>query len=99
MIKKFKKFQLLESWHDNDILDDLIEEFDYKYIDNFYDKYNYEDYSEVVYMSPSLIWDNIDDKKFVENWKKDDLNSREFSELDEDDLRRYLKDKDRKSVV
>lgn len=84
MITKFKIFESSSQYELIDYVDENeINEF-------FYDNY-YIDPEEAIYNCPKLIWDTIDDKKFVKDYFNDFISSYTLSDIDDDQLREFIK--------
>jgi len=89
MIKKFKKFKLL---NESSTSHELIEQIDDDDIEKWYDKHYKADLSEIISISSQQnIMYFFDDKKYKEDFIKDYINNYEFDEFDENDLLTYLK--------
>ena len=90
MIKKFKIFEKLISERYS-IAKDLVDQFDDTYIEKWYDDNFDMDVSEIIDMSSTRnILDCFDDDRYRDDYIQDYINSYEFSEIDKDDLKRYI---------
>ena len=89
MIKNFKKFQLLTE----SIASDLADKFDDDYIEEYYDKHHKSGLDEIISMSShESIMNCFDEDEYKKDWVRDYISSYEFSEFDESDLKRYIKE-------
>jgi hypothetical protein len=84
MITKFKIFESSSQY-------ELIDYVDENEINEFFDDNYYIDPEEAIYIWPKLIWDTIDDKKFVKDYFNDFISSYTLSDIDDDQLREFIK--------
>lgn len=89
MITNFKKYQFLTE----DVATDLANQFDYDFVIKWHKKNYNIDVSEIISMSShQSIMNCFDGDKYLKDWIRDYINSYSFSEFDEDDLKRYIKE-------
>jgi len=100
MIKNFKAFKLLT---ESSIESDLIDQFDSNYIEEYYKKHHKVGIEGVIEMSSHQnIMYFFDSDKYKEDWVKDYIDSYEFEEFDDYDLKSYIKkkiDDDKKNKI
>lgn len=84
MITNFKIFESNSQY-------ELIDYVDENAINDFFDENYYIDPEEAIYNWPKLIWDTIDDKKFVKDYFNDFISSYTLSDIDDDQLREFIK--------
>lgn len=84
MITKFKIFENLNE--DKELIDYLDDDI----IENYF-KENYDiDISELADMCPQCLWDTIDDERFIEDFKNDEIDNRTFDDFSKDEFKEYL---------
>lgn len=83
MITKFKLFEKYDT-------EDLIDYVDLDIIDDIFDKKYHVDIDDAIYSWPNLIWDNIDNDRFVEDFTRDYIDSQTIDDIYEDDLKKYI---------
>lgn len=84
MITKFKIFENLDE--DKELIDYLDEDTIEKYFDDNYDI----DIIELVDMCPSCLWNAVDDEKFIEDYKQDEIGNRSFYDYSKTKFKEYL---------
>ena len=87
-MKYLKKFKLLESWKDDDALFDQLDDDD---IEEAFDRNYNTDSDEIISNFPDLIWDHIDDERYVRDFISDEIDSREMNEFSENEFKDYIK--------
>lgn len=86
MIKKFKMFENYGSRTKNDIL----KEFEYDYIDEYFmENYNI-DVEEIISIWPQIIENHIDDKGFVENFIDNEINNSGIEDFSDSEYKEYI---------
>lgn len=88
-----KYIKIYEKWN-SDLAIELVDELDYDTVESYYDEHGaYDDVEEIVSLWPSIIWNHIDDDKYVEDIIRDEINSQSISDFeDEDDYRSFIED-------
>jgi len=90
MIKNFKTFQLLT---ESSTASNLADQFDYDYVEEYYDKQYGDDIRDVIEMvSHENIMNFFNGDEYLKDWVRDYISDYEFSEFDEDDLKSYIKE-------
>ena len=84
MITQFKIFEY------NNNSENLIDYVDLSLIEKIFNEKYQTDFEEALYINPSLIWDYIDNDKFVKDFEQGYIDSQEFDDLDEYDLKKHL---------
>lgn len=82
-MKHLKKFENYNS-------EDLIDYVDFGLIEEIFEENYHIDFDEAIYLQPSLIWDNIDNKGFVEDFERDYLENQSLEDIDEDEIKKYI---------
>lgn len=83
MITKFKLFENYDT-------EELIDYVDYSLIDDVFDKEYHVDVDDAIYNWPDLIWDNIDNDRFVSDFTRDYIDSQTIDDIYDDDLKKYI---------
>jgi len=85
MIIKFKLFE--GNGLEHDLVDDLSDDT----IETYYDEKYKIDAKEICSeFGPHYIWDNFDDKKYIEDYIQDEIDNASLDEFCESDLRDYI---------
>ena len=91
-----KRFKLFEKWsHEQyDLEEELVKFLDESVVEEYYEEHSGFDIQEAIYIWPDLVWNNIDDDKYVEEYIQDEINSLSIEDLscDEDDYRKFLEE-------
>lgn len=92
MITKFKLFE--NNIINESVESELVDELDNEFIEKYFDKYlAYDDFDEIIQISPTLIWNHIDDESAMKDVIYDEINSRGLEDFYDGDLRDWLKGK------
>jgi hypothetical protein len=83
---KIKRYKLFESATFEDLADELSQDI----IDEYYDENYSIDIEEIIENFTSLIWNNIDDDRFVEDYISDEIDSRDFDDFSEYDYKEWI---------
>ncbi len=87
MITNFKLFENLATE-----AKDLIEQLDETDIDNIYNKNHKMCADDILSNWPDSIWNFIDDEKFINDFIKDEVNSRELSDFEKHEFENYIEE-------
>lgn len=90
MIKKFKIFESL--YHINNILDELVEQFDNEFVDEFWEDNFKESAREIINLWPNTIWRHIDDDSYISDLIDSEISSFSIEDFSDYDFRKYLED-------
>lgn len=101
MIKSFKIF---ENYDDkNRILDELSEQFDSEFINEYYEEHFKMEAEEIISLWPNIIWQHIDDDKYIEDLIDDEKSQLGIEDFSEYEYIQYIKnntsDKKEKKVL
>jgi len=88
MIKKFKLFLERSSW---DISGELIGYIDDDYIEEYYDKNYDKDIFEILDLWPKIVFEHIDNDRFVEDFIDEEISSLTFEDFGDWDYKDYIK--------
>lgn len=84
---KIKKF---EGYH-NSTEKDLVEQLDQNFIEEMYDNNCTMDVDELVSIyGPNIIWNNIDDDRYVNDFIQDEINNRDMRDFSDYDFKKYI---------
>jgi len=71
--------------------DDLIDYVDYHIIEEIFDEHHYVDFDDALYNHPALIWDFIDNDRFVRDFENGYLENQSLEDINIDDIKEYIK--------
>lgn len=80
-------FKLFEGYN---FSKELIDYLDDNYIEEYFDDKYDIDIEEIAEMWPQILYNHVNDERFIDDCIRDEINSRSFDDYDEDDFRRYL---------
>ena len=87
-------FKLFEKWtkEQYNLEKELVKFLDESVVEEYYEENSGFDIEEVVSLWPDLVWNNIDDDKYVEDFIQNEIDNLSIEDLssDEDDYRKFL---------
>jgi hypothetical protein len=94
MIVDFKKYKLFESYFMelNSIKKKLIKYFDDSFIDNYFNSYyDFYNIQNIIQDNPDIVWNFINDEKFIESIIYDEMSNLRLTDIDEKTLHDFIK--------
>ena len=86
-----KYLKLYEKWNQK-LAEELVNDLSQSTIEEYYDEHYGHDVEEIVGLYPSIVWDHIDDKRFVQDYI-DNISNQSIEDLkDESDFRNFITD-------
>jgi hypothetical protein len=85
MITKYKLFE-----NTDNIKDKLMDQLDQNYIENNFDQNYSIGVEEIIDMSPSIVFDNINKEAFIQNFIDNDIQDRTLDDFGEYDYKHYI---------
>lgn len=70
--------------------DNLIDYVDFSLIEEIFDDIYHVDIDDALYYRPSLIWNNIKDKEFVDDFERDYLENQSLEDINNYDIKKYI---------
>jgi hypothetical protein len=83
---KIKRYKVFESATFGDLVEDLDENF----VEEYYDDNYSIDIKEIIEIFPKLIWNNIDDDRFVEDYISNEINNIGFDNFSDDEYKEWV---------
>jgi len=81
-----KYLKIFENFRNNDLIDYV----DFYLIEEIFDKNYHVDFDEALYIQPSLIWGNMKDDEFVNDFETVYLENQSLEDVNEDDVKEYI---------
>ena len=80
-------FKLFEKYN---FSKELIDYLDDNYIEEYFDDKYDIDIEEIAGMWPQILYNHVNDERFIDDWIRDEINNRSIDDYDENDFREYL---------
>lgn len=74
----------------SDPTDELINQLDDSFVEEYYDDNANHDVEEIIKFWPNIVWQHIDDESFVEDWIDDEVGNKSLEDIDKEDLINYI---------
>lgn len=74
----------------SDPTDELINQLDDSFVEEYYDDNANHDVEEIIKLWPNIVWQHIDDESFVEDWIDDEVGNKSLEDIDKEDLINYI---------
>lgn len=74
----------------SDPTDELINQLDDSFVEEYYDDNANHDVEEIIELWPNIVWQHIDDESFVEDWIDDEVGNKSLEDIDKEDLINYI---------